>query len=129
GWSMRPFLEHERDKVLLVSPVVKSPKLWDVVLALSNDGQYVLHRIVHVDSSGNFILCGDGNIEEREFCTSDNVIGVAQGFYIGARETYIDVEGRRWRWYTYMWMHLIGVRTFLLLVYRAVYKFYRIFRH
>ena len=42
GWSMRPFLEHQRDKVILDTP--KCAKVGDAVLAEILPGKYVLHR-------------------------------------------------------------------------------------
>ncbi len=95
GWSMRPFLEHGRDKVLLVSPKRRA---------------------------GNCTLWGDGNIIGRETCTPENVIGVADGFYIGRKERFFHVDGRVWRCYSWLWMHVTAVRRYLLWAYRIGHK-------
>ena len=122
GWSMRPFLEHARDKVLLVSPSRKPVCVGDAALVLADDGRYVLHRVVGIDASGNCTLWGDGNVCGRETCTSGNVIGIVQGFYIGRKERYVDVKGRAWRWYSWFWMHTTPLRRYFLFVYRVVFK-------
>jgi len=122
GWSMRPFLEHARDKVLLVSPSKRPVKVGEVALVLATDHRYVLHRVVAVEPHGNYILWGDGMVHGREYCTPDNVIGVAQGFYIGKEETYYDVDGCTWQWYSWFWMHTTWLRRFFLFLYSLWYK-------
>lgn len=121
GWSMRPFLEHARDKVLLVSPSVRPVRVNDVALVLTVDRRYVLHRVVDVDDRGDCILWGDGNLVGRERCVAANVIGVAQGFYIGDKERYFDVDGGAWRCYSWWWMHTTFMRRWCLLLYRVLF--------
>ena len=122
GWSMRPFLEHGRDKVLLVSPQRRPVSVGCVALVLADDGRYVLHRVIAIDGAGNCTLWGDGNVIGRETCTPDNVIGVADGFYIGRKERFFPVDGRVWRYYSWLWMHRTAVRRYLLWVYRIGHK-------
>lgn len=121
---MRPFLEHARDKVLLVSPTRRAPKVGEVALVLTTDKRYVLHRIVAMDAAGNCTLWGDGNLVGREYCTPDNVIGLAQGFYIGDKERYFDVDGRAWRWHSWFWMHTTWMRRYMLFGYRVLFKLF-----
>ena len=47
GYSMRPFLEHCRDKVRLAS--FTDLKVGDAVLAEFSPDKYVLHRIIEID--------------------------------------------------------------------------------
>ena len=48
GYSMRPYLEDQRDKGLLVKP--KEPlKVGDVILAEIEPQRYALHRIVKIE--------------------------------------------------------------------------------
>lgn len=119
GWSMRPFLEHARDKVLLVSPERHPVQVNDVALVLADDGRYVLHRVVEIDGEGNVTLWGDGNVVGRETARPDNIIGVAEAFYIGEKEKYRPVTGRAWRWHTWFWMHTTWLRRYLLFAYRV----------
>lgn len=124
GWSMRPFLENARDKVLLVSPQSCPVKVGDVALVLTTDHRYVLHRVVKVDAQGGLVLWGDGNLQGRERCTHDNVIGVAKGFYVGDKGRYFDVNGRIWRLYSWWWMHTSCLRRLQLLIYRIFFKLF-----
>lgn len=122
GWSMRPFLEHGRDKVLLLSPQRVAPTVGCVALVLTDDRRYVLHRVVEVSPEGRCTLWGDGNICGRETCSLDNVIGVAGGFYVGRKERFFDVNGRAWRWYSWWWMHTSRLRRWQLLFFRLLFK-------
>ena len=56
---MRPFLENDRDKALLVKP--SSIKVGDPVLAEVNPLHFVLHRIDSIEGD-NVTLRGDGNL-------------------------------------------------------------------
>ena len=47
GFSMRPFLEDNRDKALMTKAV--SPKVGDAVLAEVRPKFFVLHRIIKID--------------------------------------------------------------------------------
>lgn len=71
GVSMRPFIEGERDKVILAKcPEVK---VGIVVLAKIND-TYVLHRVYKINGK-KIILRGDGNLVGYEVCKESNIIG------------------------------------------------------
>lgn len=73
GYSMRPFLEHLRDKVEL-SPWT-DVQVGDAVLAELSPGHYVLHRIIVRDGE-QLTLKGDGNLQGVEHCTLSDVRGV-----------------------------------------------------
>ena len=77
GFSMRPFLEDNRDKALLTK--ARNLKRGDVVLAEIAPRVYVLHRIIKIESD-NVVLRGDGNLN-CEYCKIDDVKGFAIGFY------------------------------------------------
>ena len=71
GVSMRPFIEGERDKVILAQcPEVE---VGIVVLAKVND-TYVLHRVYKIKGR-KIILRGDGNLVGYEVCRESDIIG------------------------------------------------------
>ena len=127
GWSMRPFLENGRDKVLLVSPQRRPVRVGEVALVLTTQNRYVLHRVVAVDADGQCTLWGDGNTRGREWCTPDNVIGIAEGFYLGRKERFVSVDSRLWRAYSWWWMHTTWARRWQLLFYRVCFKLVTLF--
>lgn len=77
GYSMRPFLENNRDKGLLEKAV--HVQVGDAVLAEVCPKKYVLHRIIRIQGN-EVILRGDGNIG-TERCQIKDVKGLAIGFY------------------------------------------------
>ena len=76
GYSMRPFLENDRDKALLVKP--STIKVGDPVLAEISPYHFVLHRIDRIDGD-NITLRGDGNLKV-EHCKKENIVGAVIGY-------------------------------------------------
>lgn len=114
GYSMRPFLEHKRDKALLGQ--VTRLEVGMPVLALLPNGHYVLHRIIAIHGD-QVTLMGDGNLT-TEHCSTTDVKAQALGFYRKGRHTLDPVTGRKWRIYSAVWMHLRPIRRYLLFIYR-----------
>ena len=81
---MLPFISGERDSVVLAK--TDNIKLYDIVLAIVNENQYVLHRVIKI-MGNKLILMGDGNLKGCEICTieCDSIAyrisgGTARGF-------------------------------------------------
>ncbi len=115
GWSMRPFLEHQRDKVRLVK--AESLNVGDAVLAEITPGRFVLHRIIRLDS-GQVTLMGDGNVRGTEQCREVDVAGVVAD-YIRPKRT-IPADNPRLVRRIRLWRKLLPVRRYLLFVYKAI---------
>ena len=54
GYSMRIFLEHERDLVTLKAPIKENLRVGDVVLAEDSPRHYVLHRVIDKYYNGDY---------------------------------------------------------------------------
>ncbi|MCI6549507.1 MAG: peptidase S41 [Prevotella sp.] len=117
GFSMRPFLENDRDKALLVK--AGAIKVGDPVLAELRPKQFVLHRIIRID--GDCVtLRGDGNLG-TESCRVNDVKASIIGFYRKGRDTLDRTDGIKWKVYSWIWMHLFPVRRYLLAAYRRIW--------
>ena len=117
GYSMRPFLEDNRDKALLSK--AQKPHVGDVVLAEISPQHYVLHRITRI--RGNHItLQGDGNLNTEE-CEMENIKGFAIGFYRKGRQTLDKTNGLKWRIYSALWIFLRPIRRYLLAFHRRIW--------
>lgn len=122
GYSMRPFVEHLRDKVLLDTPA--NATTGDAVLAEITPGIYVLHRIIdvipHVQDTDldKIILMGDGNISGTEHCLRKNLCGKVTQYIRPGRTIPADNPSliRNVR----LWRRLLPVRRYLLAVYKAI---------
>ena len=119
GFSMRPFLESNRDSVLLAKP--DKIRVGDPVLAEVAPKHYVLHRLIKVDGN-KATLRGDGNLG-NEYCLVSDIKGVALGFYRKGRTTLDSIEGKKWKRYSYVWTRLYPVRRYLLAIYRRLIKY------
>lgn len=115
GFSMRPFLEHQRDKVLLEA--AGELHVGDAVLAEITPGHYVLHRIISMNGE-ELVLQGDGNVRGVEHCTVADVAGVVTR-YIRPNRT-IDAGDRHLCRRVRLWGELRPVRRYLLFVYKAI---------
>ena len=128
GVSMRPFIEGDKDSVILAP--VQTLRVGDILLAQATNTQspiYVLHRLIRIDQrqalsrndqrpttnnqSPLYILQGDGNLQGEEQCTRANIIGVV---------THIETPRGRRKPLTRgrLWHHLFPCRRFLLKIYR-----------
>ena len=97
GYSMRPFLENNRDMALLTSP--RNIRVGAPVLAEIAPKRYVLHRIVGI--KGNQVtLLGDGNLSPEHCLTTD---------------------GRKLKLYSKAWISLRPLRRWLLAFYRRIW--------
>lgn len=112
GRSMRPFLEDGRDKALL--ELCKDPRVGDAVLAEIAQGHFVLHRIIRIDGL-HVTLRGDGNLND-EHCLLTDIKAKAVGFYRKGQEKLDSTNGRKWRIYSWWWMHLFPIRCYLLFI-------------
>lgn len=122
GWSMRPFLEHLRDKVVLDSP--QGAKVGDAVLAEISSGHFVLHRIIDIKHTqedcqlDEITLMGDGNIHGTEHCLRKDICGIVT-HYIRPNRTLSATDPKLIRNIN-IWKKLLPIRRFLLVIYKAL---------
>lgn len=116
GNSMRPFLEHNRDSVVLTA--VTHIRKGDAVLAEIEEGKYVFHRIIAIKGD-EITLMGDGNVRGTEHCRKENVCANAAAF-IRKGKTYTP-DSRAWRFHSWVWPRLLPLRRYLLFIYRHLF--------
>ena len=117
GYSMRPFLENNRDKAILRKP--DKLKIGDVVLAEISPQNYALHRIIKIIGE-NIVLRGDGNLT-CEYCKSENIKGYAVGFYRKGKKNMDSTNSMKWKLYSKVWCSLFPIRRYLLAFYRILW--------
>ena len=117
GYSMRPFLEHNRDKVVLKACV--NPCVGDAVLAEIRPGTFVLHRVIRRDGE-RLTLMGDGNLRGTESCLIKHVVGVVS-YYIHHGKM-IAADDARLKRKIRLWKRLLPVRRYLLILYKVKLK-------
>ena len=146
GVSMRPFIEGDKDSVIL-APLTREPKRGDIVLAHAvisdKSTTYVLHRIVRIEQSpiskhqtpisnlqspisnlqspiSAYILQGDGNLQGEESCLREDILG-----YVVAIEKHPPISNLQSPIVSHpspfiarLWYYLPPFRPFLLKIYR-----------
>lgn len=118
GFSMRPFVEHERDKVVLAPP--HPPQIGQVVLAEFIPKRCALHRIIAIEGD-TITMQGDGNrLSQVETFTTDKIIGTAIAFI--RKGKYVGTDSKLWLRYSAFWMRCRRMRRALLLVYRIAHR-------
>ncbi len=121
GFSMIPLLHDGGDMVILAQPSFPL-RLNDVALCRTDDGRFVLHRVVAINDGG-YTLRGD-NCVTTEFCADDSdVVGVASAFIRNGKK--IEVSSKKYRFY-------VKHRTFWLKLWRVWWRisdcFVKLFR-
>lgn len=123
GWSMRIFVEHERDKAILRPCNPDELRRGDVVLTRVDtaDGRelYVLHRIIRIDGD-RLTLRGDGNVGTTETCRRTDVVAFVSGFLRKGRTKPDLTSGLKWRIYSAIWVPLHPIRRYLLLAWKVL---------
>lgn len=118
GYSMRPFLEHNRDKGVL-KVIDRKLQVGDVVLAKISPKQYVLHRIIFVDDKKVQML-GDGNKMPDPIIPLSEVKLIAKGFIRKGSDKVDYVDDKLFRTYSKVWMKLRPIRRYLLAIWRRL---------
>ncbi len=100
GSSMLPLIHPETDEIEL-SPLDKtSLQKGNIVLALLEDGRYLVHRIEKV-KDGEVFIRGDGNASARETCTVDHVFAQVTGIF--RKDKKIGKNSCQWKFAQYGW--------------------------
>lgn len=105
GVSMLPMLRQGVDSVML-SPVKKRLKKYDLPLYQRDNGKYILHRIV---KAGETYTCmGDNQFRKEMGITDNQVIAYVSSFYRGEKE--YRVNDVRYLLYCRFWHYTRPVR-------------------
>lgn len=128
GVSMRPFIEGDRDSVILTS-LTRSPRIGDILLVRLESNSpmssvqspmsptFVLHRLVKIEGD-TLVLQGDGNLCGEERCGASDIIGIVKRIDSPSGRRKPLTRGR-------LWYHMRRLRWLLLKIYRhSILKWY-----
>lgn len=108
GTSMLPMLRQGTDSVIL-SPLPKELRKYDLPLYRRDNGQYVLHRIIE---TGLTLTCmGDNQFIPEPGLRQDQMIAVVTAFYRGNR--MVPVTHPVYRFYCRIWHYSRALRRFV----------------
>lgn len=127
GVSMYPMLRNRRDTIVL-KPATDRLKKYDVPL-YKREEQYVLHRVIKVQSDG-YVIRGD-NCTEKEYVKNDEILAVLTEFYrnpksVGganakdlANAKPVNMDGFGYKLYVRVWHYSFPIR----LLYKKIRHF------
>ena len=107
GTSMLPMLRQGIDHVVL-SPLPRKLKKYDLPLYQRKDGQFVLHRVIQVGET--YSCMGDNQFVAEHGLEHTQMIGLVTAFYRDKKE--IPVSAFRYRFYCRIWHYSRPVRYF-----------------
>ena len=107
GTSMWPLLIEGKCRVKITAAERKMLKKGDIVLYRRTDGTLVLHRIMKIEEDG-FRVCGDHQWKLDEKVQEEQILAVAQGFFINGN--YIDEKTWWYRIYKRFWNGNLTIR-------------------
>lgn len=122
GISMLPLIREGRDSVVL-EPINRELRKYDIPLYRRDDGSYILHRIVDI-TDGEYRLIGDNQYVYENGVKKEQMIAVVSTVRRG--EKLISVNSRSHRFYAFMLHNTRGIRHFSI---RVARKIKRTFSH
>ena len=119
GHSMQPFFEGYREDVKLEK--CEKAKANDFVLALTDEGRYVAHRVVYADEE-RIIMRGDGNVYGKEHAKQENIVGIITAYRrTGGNGEFKKMYSWKWKLFTTLWPRNPWVRRLFLAFHHHVY--------
>lgn len=110
GYSMRPTLHNQGDKVELVSKEKRAIKKGELVFFERENGECILHRVIKAEGD---VLTVNGDAQVfTEKVKSAQVIGVARRLCRSSK--WISCDSFLYRVYSSVWMALKPVRRVLI---------------
>lgn len=114
GSSMTPFLCHHRDTIIISKPDAPFKK-GDMVFYTRKSGQYVMHRIHHIDKNGDLFIVGDAQTEIEGPIHPDQVFGIIHKVI---RKGKVITKGDFWwDFFEKVWISVVPLRPFLRKLY------------
>ena len=116
GNSMYPLIRQGKD-VLIIKKCNTRLKKMDVPLYKRDSGQYVLHRIVKVNSN-DYVLRGDNTYYNETGIRDDQILGVLSGIIREGKE--ISVNSFGYKLYSYFWYYTYYLRKTIIKIKRCI---------
>ena len=116
GNSMYPLIRQGKD-VLIIKNCNTRLKKMDVPLYKRKSGQYVLHRIVKVNSN-DYVIRGDNTYSNETGIRDDQILGVLSGVIREGKE--ISVNSLSYKIYSYFWYYTYYLRKIIIKIKRCI---------
>lgn len=117
GSSMTPFLCHKRDTIIISKPDDHFYR-GQMVFYIRDTGQYVMHRIHHIDRKGYLFIVGDAQIDIEGPIRKDQVFGVINK--VIRKGKLIEKGNFWWDFFENVWIRIVPIRPYLVKLYSFI---------
>lgn len=119
GSSMTPFIVHQRDTIFISKP--KEPlKRGDMVFYQRKNGQYVMHRIHHLNKNNELFIIGDAQMEIEGPIQQEQVFGIIHK--IKRKDKIIQKNSFWWFFFEKIWIRIVPIRKYIIMIYTKFMK-------
>ena len=111
GNSMSPFLVHHRDTIFISKPNSLF-KRGDIVFFRRLNGDYVVHRIHHINNKGEYYIIGDGQTLMEGPVMQSQIFGIVKK--VIRKGKLINEKSVIWFFFEKIWIRLIIFRKIIV---------------
>ena len=108
GNSMSPFFVHMRDTVFITKPKGNFKK-GDIVFYIRDTGQFVMHRVHHIDKEGYIYMVGDAQSEIEGPLEQSCIFGIVKKAV--RKGKYIGQSDGIWKFFEKIWIRIVPIRV------------------
>ena len=119
GNSMSPFLKHLRDTIY-ISKIDGQLRKGDIVFYVRTNGQFVMHRIHHIDTYGYYYMIGDAQREIEGPLDGSCIFGIIKKAV--RKNSIIDENDFIWWFFQKVWIRIVPLRGLGKKVYAVLRK-------
>ena len=102
GTSMLPLLVQGKDSVVLKRREASLPaKKHDIAFYRRENGQFILHRVMKIESDGTYTMCGDNQSLLEQGIYPRQIIGYVSEIY--KEDRVCKISSLRYRIYVFFW--------------------------
>ena len=117
GSSMSPFLCHHRDTIIISKPT-EPFKRGDMVFYIRDSGQYVMHRIHHIDKDNMLYIVGDAQVQIEGPVRPDQVFGVIHK--VIRKGQLLQKGDFWWDFFEKIWIRIVPLRPYMVKLYSCI---------
>jgi hypothetical protein len=98
---MLPLLVQGKDSVVLKRKEAIPAQKHDIAFYRRENGAFVLHRVMKIESDGTYTMCGDNQFALEKGIRAEQIIGCVSEIYKGSKP--IGLASLRYRIYVRFW--------------------------
>lgn len=107
GNSMTPFIVHQRDTIFISKLNCKLHK-GDMVFFQRDNGEYVMHRIHHINKKNQYFMVGDNQTYIEGPIEESQIFAIVKK--VNRNSKLITHHNLIWKFFQYVWIRIVPFR-------------------